>query len=66
MKFLSELRKDKKLSTVEMAEFIGVSESLYTKIEYGARKPSRSFMQKFKNAFPECDMNIFFNEQLHV
>ncbi len=60
MKFLTELRKSKNMSTCDMADFIGVSESLYNKIEYGARQPSRSFMQKFKQAFPEYDMNIFF------
>lgn len=62
MKFLSDLRKSKNVSLAEMASFIGVSESLYSKIEYGNRQPSRAFMQKFKKAFPNCDMNIFFDK----
>ena len=65
MKFLIDLRKSKNMTNLQMAEFIGISESLYSKIEYGARQPSRFFMQKFKKAFPEYDMNIFFTNKLH-
>lgn len=65
MKVLNELRKSKNFNSSQMAEFIGVSESLYTKIECGNRQPSRFFMQKLKSAFPDCDMNIFFINKLH-
>ena len=48
-----------------MANKLGVSISLYEKVEYSDRKPSRNFLSKFKKAFPDFDMNIFFEEILH-
>lgn len=65
MKYLSVLRKNKKFSVAEMAEQLGISESLYSKVECGQREPSRLFMKKLKERFPEVDMNIFFNYLLH-
>lgn len=65
MKCLTDLRKSKKMTVSQMAKLLGVPESLYSKIEYGARQPSRVFMQKFKMTFPEFDMNIFFAMKLH-
>ena len=44
----------------EMAEILGISKSLYEKIEYNDREPSRNFLTKFKKAFPDVDMNVFF------
>lgn len=65
MKYLSELRKRENLNSLEMAKRIGISESLYTKVESGRREPSRFFMKKLKEKFPEVDMNIFFSNSIH-
>ena len=65
VKFLVELRKSRNMTRPEMAKMLDISESLYTKIEYGLRNPSSQFMQKFKSKFPEYDMNIFFTSKLH-
>ena len=48
-----------------MATKVQVSTSLYEKIELDQRQPSRLFLSKFKAAFPDYDMNIFFDELLH-
>lgn len=57
---LAKFRAEKELSTMDIAKIIGVSTSFYEKIEYGQRKPSYNFIVKFKNAFPESDISIFF------
>ena len=63
---LAKFRAEKELSTMDIAKIIGVSTSFYEKIEYGQRKPSYNFIVKFKNAFPESDIRIFFAKQQHV
>ena len=65
MKCLAKFRKDNGYTTKTMAQNIGVSQSLYEKIEFGARLPSRSFLKKFKETYPDFDMNIFFDEIAH-
>ncbi len=60
MQWLKEFRKRLNFNTQQMATKIGVSKSLYEKIEFNQRKPSRNFISKFKKAFPEVDINIFF------
>jgi len=65
MDCLIEFRKKNGLTKTEMAERIGVSLSLYEKVEYSDRYPSRLFLSKFKEAFPKYDMNIFFKELIH-
>lgn len=65
MKFLQEFRKRKNKTQQEMADILGVSKSYYEKIEYSNREPSREFMEAFKRAFPDFDMNIFFEKQSH-
>ena len=62
MKYLKKFRTDKGMSREQMAEKLGVSLSLYDKIEFEARTPSRNFLNRFKQAFPEFDMNIFFSD----
>lgn len=57
---LAKFRAEKELSTMDIAKIIGVSTSFYEKIEYGQRKPSYNFIVKFKKAFPESDISIFF------
>lgn len=65
MEALKQFRAEKGFTREEMAERLNISTSLYDKIEYGDRKPSREFLKKFKEAFPTYDMNIFFDELLH-
>ena len=36
---------------------LGVSKSAYEKVEFAQRKPSRNFMERFKQTFPSYDMN---------
>ena len=45
----------------QMASDLGVSKSLYEKIENKKRKPSREFIEKAKKKYPILDINIFFN-----
>ena len=60
MEILKKFRESLNLTQSEFAECIGVSASFYIKIENGDRKPSREFMVKFKNKYPEFDTNNFF------
>lgn len=63
---LIEFRKSLDLSQDEMAKFIGVSKSYYSKIELGLRNPSYNFIQKFKSKFSTNIDSIFFTNTLHV
>jgi transcriptional regulator with XRE-family HTH domain len=65
MECLKEFRKEKGLTTKEMTDVLGISLSLYEKVEYSNRRPSREFLSKFKKVFPSFDMNIFFDEMLY-
>lgn len=60
MEELKNFRKSLNLTTANFAEQIKVSKSLYEKVETGARKPSREFIAKLKQKFPQFDVNIFF------
>ena len=58
---LREIRISNNMTMDEMSKFIGVSRSLYEKIEYMQRTPSYNFIKKFKNKFPSCNTDdIFF------
>lgn len=65
MEWLKKYRNEQGLSRAEMATKLGISHSLYEKLELGDRQPSRTFMNKFKHTFPSFDMNIFFEGELH-
>jgi len=65
VKFLKEFRLSLGMTLQEFASNIGVSKSYYEKIESGQRKPSREFMMKLKNKFPQFDVNIFFTDLKH-
>lgn len=55
------------LTQKEMADKIGVTLTLYSKIELGLRNPSYNFLVKFKKKFSNADLDqIFFNNQLHI
>lgn len=60
MEILKKFRVSLNLTTQEFSNSIGVSKSLYEKVETGARKPSREFTTKLKAKYPQFDVNIFF------
>lgn len=62
MKELKDFRTSLSLTAQEFSDKIGVSKSLYDKIETGARKPSREFTTKLKKVYPQFDVNIFFTQ----
>ena len=57
---LREFRIKRNMSLQEMSDYIGVSKSLYEKIEYGQRTPSFNFVKKFKSNFPQSDTDLLF------
>lgn len=61
VEILKQIRTNENLTSKEMAEKIGISESLYQKLEYGVRTPSIRVIQKLKKTYPSLDTNIFFN-----
>ena len=65
MNSLVDFRNLKNLSQKDMAALIGVTLSLYSKIELGLRNPSYNFLTKFKAASPDSDINkIFFSDSI--
>ena len=65
MEKLKRIREELGLSMDDMAERLGMSTSMYEKIEYGYRVASRQFIAKMKETFPYVDTNIFFEKQVH-
>ena len=65
MEMLKQFRLQNKLSLRQMAELMNVSLSMYEKVEYGKREPSREFLLDVKRAFPQFDMNELFEELLN-
>lgn len=62
MHTLVDFRNLNKLTQKQMADKIGITLSMYSKIELGARNPSYSFLVKFKKAFKNASVDsIFFN-----
>ena len=62
MKSLKDFRISLGLTIKEFAETIGVSKSLYEKVEGGYRKPSREFITRLKSKYPQFDVNILFTD----
>ena len=60
MEALKIFRQSQGYSKRQLADILQISGSLYEKIEYDVRPPSRNFLNRFKSAFPNFDMNIFF------
>lgn len=65
MKQVKEFRLNQGYSRQQMANLMNISLSQYDKVEFNQRPPSRAFLKKFKRAFPEFDMNIFFEQSPH-
>ena len=63
MEVLKRFRKSLKLTSQQFADTLKISKSLYDKVENGDRKPSREFMTKLKEKYPQFDVNIFFTRQ---
>lgn len=57
---LSEYRKSINKTVSEMAATMGISKSLYYKVESGLREPSYDFLKKFKETFKVSVDEIFF------
>lgn len=66
MEILKKFRLSLGMTAQEFADYIGISKSLYDKIETGIRKPSREFTTKLKKKYPQFDVNIFFIESNHI
>lgn len=63
MKLVKDFRLNHGYSRKQMADLMNISLSQYDKIEFNQRHPSSNFLKKFKKAFPEFDMNNFFEPQ---
>jgi len=63
---LAKFRDLIKKSQEDMANILDISVSFYTKVEHGLRNPSYNFIKKFKEQFPDADINkIFFSHKQH-
>lgn len=60
MEELKAFRISLGLTIIAFSNEIKVSKSLYEKVESGIRKPSREFITKLKNRYPQFDTNILF------
>ena len=67
MNTLVNFRNLNKLTQKQMAARLGITLTLYSKIELGLRNPSYNFLVKFKQAFKEADVDsIFFGIKNHT
>jgi len=57
---LKEFRTTQNLSQEKMAHLLGVSSSMYTKVENGHANVSRGFMQKLKAQYPTVNIDEMF------
>lgn len=60
MNNLREFRKENGLNQEQMAAELGVSLSMYQKVERGNAKAGRKFMEKIKQRFPEASIDYIF------
>lgn len=57
---LKEFRKSKGKSQEAMAKTIGITLSMYEKVENGKAGASAAFMKRIKTAYPDADINFLF------
>jgi transcriptional regulator with XRE-family HTH domain len=57
---LQEFRHTTGLSQDNMARKLGVSVSMYQKVERGAANPSIRFMEKLKQVYPHASIDVIF------
>lgn len=66
LKPLQELRIKNGMTQKEIADKVGVSLSMYEKVERGTIRASRNFIEKIKYEFPHISVDyIFFNHEQH-
>lgn len=59
---LVDFRNLNKLTQKEMAKKLGITPSMYSKIELGLRNPSFELLTRFKQVFKDVSIEqIFFN-----
>lgn len=56
---LKDFRLKQKKTQQEMADLVGITKSMYEKLEYNERTPSVETIKRFKKAFKNFDTNIF-------
>lgn len=66
MNNLRELRKENGYSQEQMAAELGVSLSMYQKVEQGNAKAGRNFMEKIKQRFPEASIDYIFLQAIAI
>lgn len=57
---LREFRKSKEKTQEEMARSMGITLSMYEKVENEKTGASANFMRKLKNIYPDIDINFIF------
>ena len=57
---LREFRKSHNLTQEAMANKLGITVSMYEKVEGGRANASSAFMKRIKRAFPEVNIDIIF------
>ena len=58
---LKDYRKMKKLTQKEMAKLIGISYSMYMKVEQNVRQPGLNTLKKIKKVFNDFPIEFFLN-----
>lgn len=58
---LKEFRAKHNKTQQEMANLVGITKSMYEKLEYNQVNPSIDTIKKFKKAFKDFNPNIFLN-----
>ncbi|HBF4992459.1 MULTISPECIES: helix-turn-helix transcriptional regulator [Clostridioides] len=61
---LVDFRNYKKMTQKEMAKKLGITLTLYSKIELGIRNPSYNFLRKFKLIFRDVNIDEIFFENI--
>ena len=62
MEKLKKFRKEKGLSQESMAQKMGITLSMYEKVEQGRAGASAKFMKRLKKVFPEVNIDYIFFE----
>ena len=60
LKNLQEFRRSRGLTQDAMARLLGVTMSIYAKVEEGHAEASAAFMRRLKRAFPEANIDALF------
>lgn len=66
MNSLVDFRVKNRLTQKQMSDKLKVSLTFYSKVETGIRNPSFNFIKKFKDTFPNSNVDeIFFENNIH-